>query len=415
MSAVVLDHGVKSSEAIAILRSKLRLPSKKWDQYKGHIHGRAFSVAGATKAALIKDFHESVIKALEEGQSLGQFRKSFDEIVQSHGWAYKGQRGWRSEIIYHTNMRSARMAGKWAQIQRNKKARPYLRYIVIDDDRLRDDHRKWREIILPVDHPFWLTHYPPNGWGCRCTVQQLSERDLKRMGLKVSSDPVFNKTSREVINKETGEVTYELVPEGIDRGWDHNVGEAWLGADKALGETLMNSYKPELRDALLDYNAKRFAAEQSKSWQQWLKTAEGQTRGRAHAVAIIGSNLIRAIEGKGIKPKSALIVVEDKQLNHLRGDHKKASNPSQLVPASIINELPKHMQDYQVALWDSAHDDLVLVFKETSGERAMRSVIKLNYSGGRGLKLLSTRSLSAIPAVDLKKPNFEVIEGSWEN
>lgn len=26
------------------------------------------------------------------------------------------------------------------------------------------------KLTLRHDHPFWDTHFPPNGWGCKCRV-----------------------------------------------------------------------------------------------------------------------------------------------------------------------------------------------------------------------------------------------------
>jgi hypothetical protein len=34
--------------------------------------------------------------------------------------------------------------------------------------------------VLPVDDPFWDTHYPPIGFNCRCGVRSLSESELER-------------------------------------------------------------------------------------------------------------------------------------------------------------------------------------------------------------------------------------------
>ncbi|NTV80668.1 MAG: hypothetical protein HGA24_04505, partial [Candidatus Aminicenantes bacterium] len=36
-------------------------------------------------------------------------------------------------------------------------------------------HRAWNGTILPVDHAWWKTHFPPNGWRCRCTVRALDD------------------------------------------------------------------------------------------------------------------------------------------------------------------------------------------------------------------------------------------------
>lgn len=71
---------------------------------------------------------------------------------------------------YDHAVTTSRAARKWDDIQRTKKNYPNLIYKAINDDRTRQLHRKWDGIILPVDHPFWKNHYPPNDWGCRCTV-----------------------------------------------------------------------------------------------------------------------------------------------------------------------------------------------------------------------------------------------------
>ncbi|KJV38710.1 phage head protein, partial [Acinetobacter indicus] len=38
-------------------------------------------------------------------------------------------------------------------------------------------------IVLPIDHPFWLTHYPPLGYRCRCTVIALTEKEALKYGI----------------------------------------------------------------------------------------------------------------------------------------------------------------------------------------------------------------------------------------
>lgn len=100
------------------------------------------------------------------------------------------------------------------------------RYIAVQDERTRQQHKTWHGTVLPVDDKFWDSHYPPNGWRCRCIVQQLSERDLKRFGHKSSKRPAIRR--RIIKDERLGETL--RVPEGIDKGFDYNVGKARLRA-----------------------------------------------------------------------------------------------------------------------------------------------------------------------------------------
>jgi len=209
-------------EAIAFLRNKLDVPTATWTDVWQASHDKAFTVAGAQAEQLVEDFHQAVLKAIENGETLEQFREKFDAIVKKHGWSYHGTRNWRSRVIFQTNLRTAMAAGRTAQIERLKAARPYLRYVAVLDDRTRPAHRAWHDTVLPVDHPWWETHFPPNGWSCRCTVQSLSERDLKRYGLTVSDQaPDVKLVERSVKGRGT-----ILVPEGIDPGFAYHPGKS---------------------------------------------------------------------------------------------------------------------------------------------------------------------------------------------
>lgn len=232
---------VPFDEAIGFFRQKLELPTETWTDLWQGMHARAFVVAGANRAALVADFRQAVDRAIAEGRTIADFRQDFDRIVARHGWSYKGSRGWRSRVIFQTNLRTAYAAGKWAQIQRLKERRPYLRYVAVQDSRTRPEHMAWHGTVLPADHPWWSTHFPPNGWNCRCTVQQLSERDLERLGLRVSDDAPAVRTERRQVNTPDGPVSLE-VPEGIDTGFAYNVGEAAWG--RAQQRVIMESHGP---------------------------------------------------------------------------------------------------------------------------------------------------------------------------
>jgi SPP1 gp7 family putative phage head morphogenesis protein len=228
LHAEIRPFAAQPVEAINFLRRKVNVPTRAWTDLWQQEHSVGFMVAGANTKALVKDFRQAVDKAISQGTTLEEFRKDFDRIVDEHGWSYNGSRNWRTRVIFETNMSTAYAAGRWEQIQRVKRSRPYLRYVSVDPNvtqkNTRAEHAAWHDTVLPVDDPWWQTHYPPNGWGCRCTVQSLNERDLDRYGLSVSEEaPPVRMVERAI--RVDGVVRTVRVPEGIDPGFAYRPGE----------------------------------------------------------------------------------------------------------------------------------------------------------------------------------------------
>jgi len=220
--------------AIEFFRGKANIPTETWDELTGEMHKRAFTVAGAAQLDLLADLREAIGKAIEEGTTLAEFRADFDAIVARYGWSYKGTRGWRTAVIYDTNLSVAYSAGRFKQMSTPAVAavRPYLRYMPSSSEHQRREHKQWYNLVLPIDDPFWDAHYPPNGWGCKCGVTSVSARGLERLqkeeaerGLPIRTEAPPVKMV-EYVNRRTGQVT--MIPQGIDPGWDYHPGrEPW--------------------------------------------------------------------------------------------------------------------------------------------------------------------------------------------
>ena len=88
------------------------------------------------------------------------------------------------EVEYNTATSQALNGRKWADIERTKETLPLLRYQTVKDARVRPEHITLDNIVKPVNDPFWNTHYPPNGWQCRCIVTQHERGELKETSLK---------------------------------------------------------------------------------------------------------------------------------------------------------------------------------------------------------------------------------------
>lgn len=210
------------AEQVAAFRLRLGdlVSTSRWDDITRNQHDRAFMVAGAAKADLLADLAAAVDKAIAEGTGFEAFQRDFRSIVEKHGWhGWTGDttekaRNWRMRTIYRTNMRTTHMAGRHAQLVEGGFKYWVYRHGGSQEPRLH--HLAWDGLILPPEHPFWATHFPPNGWGCSCRVFGAdSIEGAKRRG----GDPsVKLEDGWDKRDPKTG------APPGIDKLWDYAPG-----------------------------------------------------------------------------------------------------------------------------------------------------------------------------------------------
>ncbi|WP_201266032.1 PBECR2 nuclease fold domain-containing protein [Pseudomonas aeruginosa] len=230
---MALSHGsLPFKQQITFFRDKVNLPTRAWSDLYAAEHDWAFVVAGATKRTLLADLRGAVQRAIESGQTLEQFRQNFDQVVAKHGWQYNGERGWRTRVIFDTNLRQSYNAGRETQMADPllRKRRPYGLYRHGDSRHPRPQHLAWDGTVLPLDDPWWSTHSPQNGWGCQCKKFMLSERDLQRMGLAVGQAPEIEWEDRVIGQNSPNGPRTVRVPKGIDPGFEYAPGQSRLSS-----------------------------------------------------------------------------------------------------------------------------------------------------------------------------------------
>jgi len=351
-------------------------------------HASGFMVAGAAKMAILEDVRQAVDAAISQGETLEDFRKRFARIIQTKGWP-GGAGGdseagvsWRTAVIYHTNLRTAYMAGRWETL----KSFPYLQYQHNTVKNPREDHRAWDGKIIATNDPWWQTHYPPNGWGCRCTVTGVSEARLRALG-KTAPD------------RTPGPSTGDPPPE-----WAYHVGRGArsLRAAESFGRKVMQ-LKPDWRDAVLDDAVKRQVNWLKPQWDAFVDVLyeEGSKarpimRGmqrRGAPVGFIPSRVVRALEsGQGqtggalgrravFDPQSLpspIVYGGDEFIAHvMRSFSRETDVPLRL---DALKQIPQWMQaqDAEYLLDDREGREWALVMAKPTGD-------------GRWWKLLITR------------------------
>ena len=132
--------------------------------------------------------HDAWMASFDTGESLGSFKKRFDKVMLDFGWKFQDQPSDVVRTVFAINNRVMRMHQLWQQFQKNKDIAPYLRYSSVLDSRSHQYSRLLDGVILPIDNPFWLTHFPPNAIDCIDTVVALSNTGLKRANLNVTTN-----------------------------------------------------------------------------------------------------------------------------------------------------------------------------------------------------------------------------------
>jgi len=410
-----IDVGkVPFKEAIDHFQGKLKIPSQHWDDMLGDVHAKAFTVAGATKADLLTDFHTAVNDAIKNGTTITEFRKQFDKTVAKHGWSYKGKRGWRTRVIYDTNLRTAHAAGKWQQFQRLKDRRPFLQYYTVGDERVRPEHRQWHLITLHIDDEWWITHYPPNDFGCRCGARQLSLRQVRKEKIDISGQaPALDPTER--INIASGEI-YGEVPKGIGVGWNYNVGKAWLGPDIAFGEKIM-AMPNSLRTAALN-NTKDLAPHLEKTFSPWankLLTRE-KALGEIKTVGYLSPRIVDELIRRNQAPTTAVITTTDSDIISMLQNATDIQN----LPIDMVRSLPNIIQQPQAILWDKSQAGLLYIFNAPDGANDVKTALRVNIKTiNKAVNVAAqTNSLKAGNLVELQslkdKEIYDVLDGQLQ-
>lgn len=289
---MIVEAGPVPDGVLAYFDQKKLRPEFSYLEVWREEHAYQFTVAKVTQADVLRDYHDSIKRASADGLDLRAWAKDLRARIEPKGWwgvrevIDKGtgeiadvdfSEPRRLRNVYETNMRTAHAAQQWQRIQRNKDSYPYLLRLLGPSFEHREQHVRWNGTLLPVGHPWWLTHPCPSGYGCKCHWRAVGEREYQQ--LLVDGVPAGNRQPE--LDPETGLPTGHLVdkrvpvqtqpiadelrtwrnrwtgetsqiPKGIDPGFDTNPGETYrLIQAFRLIEKKLPTYPEEIAQALI--------------------------------------------------------------------------------------------------------------------------------------------------------------------
>lgn len=241
--------GLPPAQAIEYFKSKGYAITWDWRELWQEAQAQSFTVAKVMRSDILQDIRSALDEALNSGTTLAEFRKNLTPLLQQKGWwgttehtdtatgeVTTAQLGSprRLKTIYQTNLQTAYMAGRYQQMMASSASHPYWQYVAVLDGRTRPSHRAMNGRVFSFDDPLWHTHYPPNGFNCRCRVRPLSADAVAGEGLAVESS-AGRLLDHEITLQDgsTAQVkALRITVDGQDKlffpdaGWSYNPGEA---------------------------------------------------------------------------------------------------------------------------------------------------------------------------------------------
>ena len=371
-------------EALSFFRAKGLKPGFDHRDVWQQEHATAFTVAKAMKMDVLETIRDELDRSLAEGVTFEQFKKDITPTLQKQGWWGESEEvdpvtgekkavqlgsNRRLKTIYETNMRQARAAGQWQRAQRTKKRRPYLLYELGPSSEHREQHHAWHGICLHIDDPWWQTHMPMNGWGCKCRVRQVSKREYDRLASqgKISTESPAIET-QEWKNKRTGEI--EQIPKGIDPGFNMNPGAVARTdhAAQVLG-TKLKTTRADIGAAAMQNSTDFIRQGMVNNYQRWassLYKREVQAVGETQIVATLRPRVINQLRDTGVELDPAAVTLQDKQVRHLARPNKHSRDHA--LPEQAILDLAKLMETPKAILLDKRDNGLLYIIDTGAGK-----------------------------------------------
>lgn len=375
-------------EAVAYFRAKGHNITWNWYEQLTDAHARAFTVAKAVRLDVLNTLRDEVDRAIHDGITRQEFTRTLAPRLQKMGWWGKqivvDTQGNAKEIqlgsprrlatIYNVNMRTAYNSGRYAQMMNNAEDYPFWQYVAVMDGRTRPEHAALNGLVFRYDDPFWKTHYPPNGWNCRCRVRALSAERMKALGLKVSYGASFVHT-HEVdagIDETTGEVfrtdstTFDngRVKMTPDVGWSYNPGSAAFGTDQALIRKVIETPDAQLREQVIQ-SLNNSRERQLAFSVRVRRLLDSRNPGEmVQALGFMTENIASAVRARAGSDPARLLAISESDLI-------QAADARAPLTVEELQQLPAVIASPEAVLWDKRSRNLVYVTNTHDGKAKM--------------------------------------------
>lgn len=425
--------GLPPTEAIRYFEGLGYRLSRNAVQAYNAAQARAFTVTGITRMDILQDVKAGLDKALAKGTTFGTFQDETNELLRRRGWARTASGAQadratgevvatlpprRMQTIFRTNMQSALMAGKYAQLMEDVNIAPYWQYVAVMDNRTRPSHAAMNGRIFRFDDPVWNSHFPPNDFNCRCGVRALRERDIERRDLTVTDSADLLEPTEINVGKETRPAVAFVDPATHTRfvagpGFGRRPGAQTLNLGEVLGQKI-EQVAPEIGAKVMGAMPRLATslADEYRSWSQAVLAADQplQTalalRETYRVAGVLSSKTVTTLQNKDYVLKHSAVLIRAATLSRIESTAGRA----------LALALPSLLTQARAVLWDTRDRVLVYVLSVDTGKGSRRTTARVRLAGRD--KSARRSELQATQALDLRAltgPRYELIEGALDD
>jgi len=252
-------HITPNETAASAVASKVAVTRSVFDRMLPELQARAICVAGMSDLDAVQRVRDAIAEVPRGGSwndakgkiagEISPYLVTADEPDQRA--AQEQAADSRAELLLRTHGFQAFAAARYRDQFAPGNASAYLKYVTEEDSRVRPEHAALDGLILPKDDPFWLTHYPPWDWGCRCMAIEMEDGEVETIARQEKAEDVpedersvLSPAMRATLNKSgrlaRSGVSYDVAPRQGADAYSWKPGTLDLPLDK-----IMSSYDAE--------------------------------------------------------------------------------------------------------------------------------------------------------------------------
>lgn len=152
------------------IRNLTPVTKEVFDGLTSQYRREAITLAGVADQRLIEKIRDALAEIVGKGGTAENFRAAVAQLTSEAGVSELS--AFNLDVAFQIAAQKAYALGRYEQMREPTvmEVLPIWQYWTVGDDRVRPEHRVLHMFAARAEDPVWLKIYPPNGFGCRCSV-----------------------------------------------------------------------------------------------------------------------------------------------------------------------------------------------------------------------------------------------------